>query len=56
MNQHISLRILRIIVVMTHGYLINCNAPLLIYRGCDRYLIYSFLPFIRQTDVQILTM
>ena len=45
MDQHISLRILRIIVVMTHDYLISCNAPLLIYRGLAILLNILFSSF-----------
>ena len=33
MDQYNSLKILRLIVVMTHGYLKCCNVSLLIYRG-----------------------
>ena len=35
MDQYNSLKILRLIVVMTHGYLKCCNVSLLIYRGLD---------------------
>ena len=34
MNQPIFLRILRIVVVMTRGYLKSYNDSLLIYMGC----------------------
>ena len=33
MDQTISLKIIRIIVVITHDYLKYCNASLLIYKG-----------------------
>ena len=42
MDQPISLMILRIIVVMTRGYLKCCNASLLIYRGYGKPVMINF--------------
>ena len=34
MDQHISVMILKIILVMTYDYKKSCNASQIIYRGC----------------------
>ena len=46
MNQPISLRILRIFLVMTCGYKRSCNVSQLIYR---RYVLNSMVPLHKAT-------
>ena len=41
MDQHISLIIIKIVVVMKSGYLKSCNALLLIHRGFKKRDFYS---------------